>query len=332
MSAAMRATCGSMSLRTCRRRRSAPCRMAPKPVRLRVPRTMAAGSPTAAITTGMVAVAALAASAAGVPRVTIRSTSRRANSAASAGKLSLWPSAERYSKLRFCALDIAERAQRLLQHLEIGVELRRARVQDADPVAPGAGGLRPRRQRPGRQPQCRRAGERHDEVSTFHSAPPVQFAPSSNAAAASRMRMIAHVGRPRHHGLLEPGPVARIKRPRRLLVARLVPGQRRHETIRRLLRQPPPVRARMAHAGGVHQLAQRDRSAARLRGEPVPMPRQERDLARHHAQLRPSRPARGLGRCSGVSSGANRARTSCGVPRRSKSTGAPLTSSNTRSG
>jgi hypothetical protein len=62
---------------------------------------MPTGSPAAAITTGIVAVAALAASAAGVPRVTITSTSRRTSSVASVAKLSLRPSAERYSKAVF---------------------------------------------------------------------------------------------------------------------------------------------------------------------------------------------------------------------------------------
>src|SRR5260221_5294708 len=62
------------------------------------------------------------------------------------------------------AIDIAAFAQSLLEHLEIGIELLRARVQHPDTVAPGCG-LRARRQR------CRRrAGEPGDEFSPFHSA------------------------------------------------------------------------------------------------------------------------------------------------------------------
>ena len=49
------------------------------------------GSPMAAMTMGMVVVAAFAARAAGVPRVTIRSTRLRTSSATSSGKRSPWP-------------------------------------------------------------------------------------------------------------------------------------------------------------------------------------------------------------------------------------------------
>jgi hypothetical protein len=60
------------------------------------------GSPIAAITIGIVAVAAFADLAAGVPRVTMRSTPRPIKSATSAGKRSSCPSAERYSICKFC--------------------------------------------------------------------------------------------------------------------------------------------------------------------------------------------------------------------------------------
>jgi hypothetical protein len=49
-------------------------------------------------------------------------------------------------------------------------------------------------------------------------------------------------------------------------------------------------RRRSAAAGAprvLDQLAQRHRRAARLRGQPVPVT-QQRDLARHHAELRPA--------------------------------------------
>jgi hypothetical protein len=64
------------------------------------PATASIGSPIAAMTIGMGGVAAFAAGAAGVPRVTMMSTCARTCSAASAGKRSPAPSAERYSNLK----------------------------------------------------------------------------------------------------------------------------------------------------------------------------------------------------------------------------------------
>jgi hypothetical protein len=52
-------------------------------------------------TIGIVLVAALAASVAGVPPVTITFTPRRTRSAAIAGSRSFWPSAQRYSMATF---------------------------------------------------------------------------------------------------------------------------------------------------------------------------------------------------------------------------------------
>jgi hypothetical protein len=59
------------------------------------------GSPEFAITMGMVLVAPFAANGVGPPTVTIRSTLRRTNSAASSGSRSRFPSAYRYSMVRF---------------------------------------------------------------------------------------------------------------------------------------------------------------------------------------------------------------------------------------
>ena len=59
------------------------------------------GSPAFVITMGMVVVALLAANAAGVPVTTIRSTLRRTKSAASSGRRSFFPSANRYSMVIF---------------------------------------------------------------------------------------------------------------------------------------------------------------------------------------------------------------------------------------
>ena len=63
--------------------------------------TTVSGSPIDAMTTGILRVAFLAATAAGVPRVTIRSTFRRTSSVAKSAKRSPRPSAERYSIMRF---------------------------------------------------------------------------------------------------------------------------------------------------------------------------------------------------------------------------------------
>ena len=60
-------------------------------------RPVATGSPTATMTRGIVVVAFLTASEAGVPAVTIVSTFSAISSAMSAGKRSYRPSAHRYS-------------------------------------------------------------------------------------------------------------------------------------------------------------------------------------------------------------------------------------------
>ena len=60
------------------------------------------GSATAAMTIGMVVVACFAANAHGVKVATITSTGSRASSLASSGNRSVFPSAERTSKAKFC--------------------------------------------------------------------------------------------------------------------------------------------------------------------------------------------------------------------------------------
>ena len=59
------------------------------------------GSAVAVMTIGIVSLACLAANAAGVPRVMIRSQFKRTSSVASSGKRSERPSADRYSTTRF---------------------------------------------------------------------------------------------------------------------------------------------------------------------------------------------------------------------------------------
>ena len=71
------------------------------------------------------------------------------------------------------------------------------------------------------------------------------------------------------------------------------------ETIGRFLRVPDAVLVLVGAPRLVDQLAQRDRSAARLPRQPFPVPRQQRDLARDHAQFRPPGTAgRGAARSS----------------------------------
>src|SRR5215475_11760852 len=60
------------------------------------------GSSVTLKTMGRLAVAAFAASAAGVPMATITATWRRSSSLAMVGSRSYWPSANRYSILRLC--------------------------------------------------------------------------------------------------------------------------------------------------------------------------------------------------------------------------------------
>ena len=72
-----------------------------------------------------------------------------------------------------------------------------------------------------------------------------------------------------------------------------VSGHRRHEAIGGFLRA---ARMRslssLARRASSTSLRNRDRCAAGLPRQPFPMPRQQRDLARHHAQFRPARARR----------------------------------------
>src|SRR5438445_623232 len=82
-----------------RHRGAQPVMFAPGWARLAT-RPCPTGSPTPMITTGIAPVAFLAASAAGVPRVRIRSTFSRASSLARPGNRWSWPSADRYSRTK----------------------------------------------------------------------------------------------------------------------------------------------------------------------------------------------------------------------------------------
>src|SRR5687768_13812682 len=100
--------------------------------------------------------------------------------------------------------------------------------------------------------------------------------------------MLAHVLRPLGDAGIELPGVTRKQVTRGLLEARQVAGHDRHEPEGALLRPPYTVLAALQAAGLVDELAQRHRRAAGLAVQPFPMPRQERDFPRHHAELRPA--------------------------------------------
>ena len=81
-------------------------------------RPVATGSPAPAITIGMSRVACFAANADGVKNVTMRSTLRRTSSAAFSNWISGLPAAERISRRRLSALDVARVAQALAECLK----------------------------------------------------------------------------------------------------------------------------------------------------------------------------------------------------------------------
>ncbi|MNR19640.1 hypothetical protein D3C85_1364450 [compost metagenome] len=84
-----------------------------------------------------------------------------------------------------------------------------------------------------------------------------------------------------------------VERARRFLETGQVTGHACHETVGGLLALAPRILRLVVAAGLFNQLAQRDRGAAGLRAQPLPMAGQQGHLARHHAQLGPAAPARG---------------------------------------
>ena len=101
-------------------------------------------------------------------------------------------------------------------------------------------------------------------------------------------RVIAQIARPRFRKREKARAIAGIKCARRFFIYWLIAKHRGHELIRRFLRLTHQ-RARIFRvARSIDQFLQRRRSAARLRGEPFPVPRQQRDFARDNAELRPS--------------------------------------------
>ena len=119
------------------------------------------GFPATAITIGIVVVACLAAKAAGVPWVTMTATLRRTRSAASAGRRSYLPSAQRYSTAM--ALDIAVVAKPKPPGLYLGRISNRVRTTEKSDHR-HCRILCARRERP-----CCRATDYRDELAPPHS-------------------------------------------------------------------------------------------------------------------------------------------------------------------
>jgi hypothetical protein len=99
------------------------------------PRAIARGSPAAAITSGMVPVAERAASAAGVPRVTMTSTCRFANSLAQFRETRVAPTRRTIFEGEVLPLGVATLEKHLVKGREIDISLARGCVQEPDAIA-----------------------------------------------------------------------------------------------------------------------------------------------------------------------------------------------------
>src|SRR5689334_22875991 len=104
--------------------------------------------------------------------------------------------------------------------------------------------------------------------------------------------MAADIRGPVGDQLVETLGVTCEQRADRFLEMRPVAGHRVHETIGGLLREADAIGAGVVAPRLVDQFADRDRGAALLLRQPVPMPRQQRDLARDDAELWAARSAR----------------------------------------
>jgi hypothetical protein len=92
--------------------------------------------------------------------------------------------------------------------------------------------------------------------------------------------------------LVETLPFACKQGPGRFLETRSVPRHGRHEPVSRLLPLADTILAFVHTPGHFHELAKRDGRTSRLTVQPVPVPRQQRDLTGHHAQFRAPRTSR----------------------------------------
>lgn len=102
----------------------------------------------------------------------------------------------------------------------------------------------------------------------------------------------ADVIRPLCNQLGETAAVVCKERPRGFFKSRQITRDRGHESVSRFLGRTDAVVISSSPARFLHQLAQRDRSAARLQIQPVPMTGQERNLFRHDTESRAPAPTR----------------------------------------
>jgi len=107
--------------------------------------------------------------------------------------------------------------------------------------------------------------------------------------------VVLHIPWPGGNKCLEPGLVAGKQRAAGFLEAGLVPGDGGHEAVGHGAGLAHPVLDLGGAPRHLHQLAQRHRGSAGLAGQPFPVPRQQRDLARHHPEFGSARATRRLG-------------------------------------
>src|SRR3954452_9954586 len=115
---------------------------------------------------------------------------------------------------------------------------------------------------------------------------------SNSSVEGKPDQVVADVAGPRRDQALEFLPVVGEQGAARLLEMRKGAGHRRHEMIGRVARGAAAIALAVGPPRRVYQPAQHDGRSAGLRVEPFPVPRQQRHLARDHAEFRPPAPAR----------------------------------------
>src|SRR4051812_19001356 len=107
--------------------------------------------------------------------------------------------------------------------------------------------------------------------------------------------VLANILGPQLGQLAEAFAVTRKQGSRCLLETGPVAGHDGHEPVGSLLRLADAILALVRTPGLLHEFAERDRSSTGLGVEPIPVPRQQRDLARDDPQLRTAGSARWVG-------------------------------------
>ncbi len=168
------------------------------------------------------------------------------------------------------------------------------------------------------------------------------------SAEGKPRRMGTQVLGPGRYVLVKSATIVRKQSPRRLLEPGQISRHRGHEVIGRLLRRAHLRRRTRAALGFIHQSSQHHRRATGLRGQPLPLTRQQGDFAPTTPSLgRPGPRDSPVGKSDAAGADLRRAfacsapsaetfeslaTTSAFVPRRSKSMTRPVVSSKTRMG